>query len=356
MATLNPGSTSESRRSDRLVVELVVNPGQGAMCRVATRELQFRQAGNRWIVEAAGSNDGEATVSIVATTSGSTMRGSVSLVVLAIPHDGDGGNSRQEWNVDGVVVEGRSTLEILRFRRTSRGTWELENLLSAIAPLPTSTADSGQQSLAMNVAASPLTQAALREWGDRPRIDTDVVVAVDRSASMAWAFSSKAVEKVLDLIAANAEAALSRESRVRYLTYGSALDKSHLQVLTLERVPDGIQGPDMYSSTADPAYTALAKQNAAIYVLVTDEAPGQESHALLTENGCHVFTLVLHGGDSELEPMQLNGTHSVGFPPSDGEPDIAALPEQSAQSVLQFLSNAFEIASEEQGVVDASVE
>lgn len=356
MATLNPGSTSETRQSSRLVVELSATPDQRATCRVETRGTRCRHDGKRWIVEADGVSDASATISIVATTPGSPMQGSVDLVVISIQDGGDSGSQRQEWNVDGVVVEGRSEFEILRVHHTTRGTWELENLMSALSQTPTSASGSNEPSPTRSATADPYTQSALREWGDRVRIDADCVVAVDRSASMGWAFAGGAVDRVLDLVAASVGAALSGDSRIRYCTYGSALDRSDSQVLSLERVPGGIKAPGMYSSTAVPAYAALAKQNASIYVLVTDEAPGEDSHALLAANGGQVFTLVVHGGDPELDSFQADGTHSVGFPPTDGESALAELPEQSAQSIIQFLSLAFERTTREQGVLDAPVE
>lgn len=259
MPRLNPDQAATTAPAGRLL--LVLTGTAAAVVRPEVEpnaSLRLRKVGvGRWAIE--GSSAAPARLRLV-SASATPMSGELVAKIETVPMAGPGASrTPQTWELASVVVEGRSRVDALSLLPNPDGTWAIKSLLTTRAPARTDDA---------------LLVHAMHGWADRPRVLGDLLVAIDRSASMAWAYRSDGpLLEVLHGISAAAQTSLSDAAEVRWASYGSGGMSDGLALVTAEAEPSALAAaltPALFSSGGSPPEAFAAAPVGGLVVLVTD--------------------------------------------------------------------------------------
>jgi hypothetical protein len=212
---------------------------------------------------------------------------------------------KREWVVNGLQLEGRTSLSVLKVSVDERKVWAIESLLVEDKPKdPTPPRD---QRFAGN--PPPPADAASRAritWGDRNRVTVSLSVIVDRSASMAWAFQAdSALECVRGGVQAAATAASSGSASVGWFSFGSAAERKSERIrrARVEEADDVVLAlkPDLFSSGSRLDVDLLEQLKVEQAIVVTDSCAAGPELLAGHESGT-VSSLIVVGaaGDDEL--------------------------------------------------------
>lgn len=320
MASLNPGQVSQSLRAERIRLEL---KGAGA----ASTEffidgddalrLDSPLAG-RWVVESTG--EGRAVLGLAARGEPSAqMGGEVVLTLKAVPVNAEGEPlvASSTLEVMGLVVEGRSRVDVVGIARDRDQFWSFTSLLPQQprkgheqAPQPGTLVSGNPVGItalpgpSQPASVDPLRRALQHIWNDLPRVSRDILVAVDRSASMSWAFRPGGpLAEVEAGVNAVAEVCSAPDARWEWASFGSAADQSD-RVTWRSRdsgrsVVEELR-PAHFSSGSDPH---VAVSEAVRYrfaeVLIVGDRMSDTMLGMASEPGVSVAVLLLGASDFE---------------------------------------------------------
>ncbi|MDQ1250769.1 MAG: hypothetical protein QG597_5149 [Actinomycetota bacterium] len=276
MPSLNPGKRAKTPPCERLRITLGGADAGSAVVQLqdevglVARAKGGSVAGPDIVVEASGT--GEATVRLVSARRNAPIGGRVTLRVTSTPmHEATQVGSKRSWDVVGLEPEGRTAMEVLRITKEDSDEWTLESLVEATTGPDTQDGAGLQPSR----APAPAVSRARIAWGDRERVTRDVVLAVDRSASMAWAYQPGGVlEDLYEGVVAAGASALDPSSTISWYSYGSGAENKSQRVRRAEGVDaeslvTGLR-PDLFSSGARIDLGILEQLNLLDVVAVTD--------------------------------------------------------------------------------------
>ena len=261
MVMLHPGQEAEVGQGPRLLVELPASHAAavGMAVDAGGGLTVAKHPRGRWIVQGAPGATGRLAV---VSLSGGPMADALT-VRLSLPGSASDAGS---WELGDVPVDGRARVDVIAVEVTADGGWQVRSLVrpQVVTNRPR------QQPAAGGLGGAGLGGAGLGTAGvgsagaggagvaERPRssrsapvvvdepVTVDVVVAVDRSASLQWAFEGPALAAVVTGLLTARSRALTPESAVRWFTCGSTSDDS-----------DGPREVDAHDRTADELTRAL---------------------------------------------------------------------------------------------------
>lgn len=326
MPRLSPGQSSGTLRAARLRLDLDTVGGTGVtweLSNPSNMELRrMRPDANAWVVEAP--SPAEAVLSLVAVGGpAARMSGEASLQVrtLAVVDSGQPTRAGVAYELEGLVIEGRTRVAVLALSCDDDQFWVITSLLPRqVAPAghpgvssPTQTNTSATRSshesptLTSDVADLEYVRTARHLWGDTPRLNWNLLTCVDRSASMAWAFAG-IVDEVCSGVEAIAGVALDGGARLGWATYGSGASEDGL--VTVPRPRE--MRPELFASGSD---AVAALRDARLYaqwgmvLLVCDRLPSELRN---TDVGGPVAVLLVGAsawdGDWPREELQLRAS------------------------------------------------
>jgi hypothetical protein len=259
MPRLNPDQQATTAPAERLLLVLTGTAAAAVRPELdPNSSLRLRKVGvGRWAIE--GGGPGPARLRLV-SAGASPMSGELLAKLETVPVAGPGASRiPQSWELAGLVVEGRSRLDALALLPGPDGTWAIRSLITTRAPARTD---------------DELLVHAMHGWADRPRVLGDLLVVIDRSASMAWAYRSDGpLVEVLHGISAAAQASLSDTATVQWASYGSGAISDGLAIVTAEAEPRALAEaltPPLFASGSSPHEAFAAAPVGGLVVLVTD--------------------------------------------------------------------------------------
>lgn len=278
MPAIAPGMRSAATKAARVVMTVTESAPSATVELVEGPVRLRRDPRGRSVLESSGA--GSTTVALAAAPgSGGRMAGTARIELKTIPVPGEG-TGATVFTVSDVFLEGRSRLEVLRIECEEEHFWAFRNLTSpappARGPAP-ARAESGGNSL---------TKELRHLWGDRPPLRRRTLVAVDRSASMTWAFAPEgALHELIGGVSAVGQVALDQTQypvtadAITWVTFGSgASSRDAISAPTANPTVADLR-PVLFSSAAAPE---VAIEHARRFgfdevVLVTDrpEAAGR---------------------------------------------------------------------------------
>lgn len=347
MTNLSPGSVQTAVRTARLLVTLDRESARTATLALADSQGVSLRPGKPglWVLEAQGA--GSATVRLLASDQGgAAMVGAAELTIRSVPVSA-GVADGLEWVVTELRPEGRRTLDVLAVSHDTSDNWTMRSLLASTRPLD----------------PDPASQAARQYLGDQAPITMAAMVAVDRSASMAWAYRHDGeLHAVLRGLWAAVTHTLTQEAPITWTSFGSGVGPDGPRIVpegmgapdTSPQEPEAAQAasqlldqlrPELFASGSDPAAVAAhaGRSRVGVAFIVTDclppatPAPGP---------GAHLATIVLgmtSGGRlpadeaAALRAAQDNGIAVLAVAPSragQGEPDPVAITRWAIDQLL----------------------
>ena len=293
MVTLHPGKRAELGRGPRLLVEvprshagavdLVLSPSQGLTA--------VRHPRGRWVIE--GSPDGTGQLTVVAADGG-PMSGVLS-VRLALP--GGTGSDTADWDLGDVLVDGRGRVDLAGVELTSDGSWAVTSLVRGSGHTRGGQAAPVRPTPPPEPSAPPSERARGVVLAGEP-VETGVVVAVDRSASVHWAMEGTALAQVVAGLQTSFSRALTPDARVRWFTHGSSSSDADGPVpiatadLTAEAIARAMR-PELPSSGARADSLLRAVDEGEIVICVSDRWPEPELVAAARTRGVQVAAVLL---------------------------------------------------------------
>lgn len=292
MVMLHPGDQADVGQGPRLLVELpashassvgvTVDPDGGLAVAKHPR--------GRWIVQGTAGSSGRLSV---VSASGGPMVDALT-VRLSLPGSGSDAGF---WELGDVHVDGRARVDVAAVEVSPGGSWLVRSLVRPGAV----SSRSRQQASTVAPAADPPGRSAGAPSppvvaGDP--VTVDVVVAVDRSASMLWAFEGPGLESVVQGLLTARHRALTPESVMRWFTCGSTSDDSDgpREVDSFDRTAEEIARalrPTLPSS-GSRAGALLPRMGAGqLLVTVTDHWPEAELVAACEARGVRLVTIIL---------------------------------------------------------------
>lgn len=281
MTNLSPGTVQVAVRTARLIVTLDRESARTAQVSLADADGITVRAGRpgQWVVEASG--PGTATLRLVAlgvpgggaVRVGAAMAGPAQLTIRSVPIDG-GVAGGLEWTVTQLRPEGRTVLDVLSLQHDGAHSWTMRSLLADTPPMD----------------PDPASQAARQYLGDQAAIAVRALVAVDRSASLMWAYQPGGdLQEVLrGLWAALTHAVLTHgaaaRDEVQWLTYGSGVGTDQLV-----RAPQSADDPGSGNLAERAARELLTRMRPALFASGSNPALVAD-HAART--GCDLALLV----------------------------------------------------------------
>lgn len=240
MVMVHPGDQANLGDGPRLLVELpashaatvgvTVDPDGGLAVAKHPR--------GRWIVQGTAGSSGRLSV---VSASGGPMVDALT-VRLSLPGSASDGGF---WELGDVHVDGRARVDVASVEVTPAGSWLVRSLIRPGAVSSRSRQQASTRASAADPSGSQASAASPPVVAGDP-VTVDVVVAVDRSASMQWAFEGPGLESVVQGLLTARHRALTPESVMRWFTCGSTSDDS-----------DGPHEVDSFDRTAEEIARAL---------------------------------------------------------------------------------------------------
>ncbi len=259
MVMLRPGEEAVVGAGERLVLQVSrAHAASVALELSAADRARLDKRHGAWALQV---EPGSSASVVIVSADGAPMSGRLA-VTLSVR---GGAAPVDSWELSDIQVTGRVRIDLLDVVRERSGEWRVRSRQFSVIDEP--------------ILPGPAEHPGPGIQGDP--LEVHLAVALDRSASMAWAYQGRVLVEVIGAIQSARRLALTPRSRVQWLSYGSRSDATDgpRAVDGSGMAPDEIVRhlrPAVHSSGSRLATVTPLLGSASLLLAVTDSWPDEE--------------------------------------------------------------------------------